>query len=408
MSTEILQLRVWLENTQQNHIPANDNSLRLEALLRPCLGVANDEAGGDTDGDVWVVGDTPVGAFATFSKDDIAIHKQGNWHAWAPVEGLRLVVNDVRKVFDGSAWIDDPSISGGGAVDSVNGQTGIVVLDLDDLGDVDAASPTNGYSLTWNSTSNKWEPAAPSGGLSNPMTTAGDIIVGGASGTPTRLAAGATAGHVLTSNGAGVAPSYQAPGGGGASNACVWGSVNSSLSARRAIMTNSGLTMLDTVSGVAGHNKATVAKSSGKRYFEVLVDAIGAAGTPTIGVAQMASSGQVGSDATVNSNRTASWGLLANSGDKYSGSPGSYGSALSPGDVVMVAVDFAAGKIWWGKNGTWFASGDPAAGTNEAFSNLADWLYPAVSGGSGSNVTANFGASAFAHTPPSGFSAWDT
>ena len=114
MSTEILQLRVWLENTQHNHIPANDNSLRLEALLRPCLGVANDAAGGDTGGDVWVVGDTPVGAFSTFSKDDIAIHKQGNWHAWSPVEGLRLVVADVRKVYDGAAWIDDPSISSGG------------------------------------------------------------------------------------------------------------------------------------------------------------------------------------------------------------------------------------------------------------------------------------------------------
>lgn len=48
-----------------------------------------------------------------------------------------------------------------------------------------------------------------------PMTTAGDIIIGGASGTPTRLAAGATSGHVLTSNGSGVAPSYQAGGAGG-------------------------------------------------------------------------------------------------------------------------------------------------------------------------------------------------
>ena len=54
-----------------------------------------------------------------------------------------------------------------------------------------------------------------SGSLSNPMTTAGDIIVGGTAGTPTRLAAGATAGNVLTSNGPGVAPSYQAGGGGG-------------------------------------------------------------------------------------------------------------------------------------------------------------------------------------------------
>lgn len=35
------------------------------------------------------------------------------------------------------------------------------------------------------------------GGLSNPMTTAGDVIVGGASGTPERLAVG-TEGYVLT------------------------------------------------------------------------------------------------------------------------------------------------------------------------------------------------------------------
>jgi hypothetical protein len=52
-----------------------------------------------------------------------------------------------------------------------------------------------------------------SGGMTNPMTTAGDVIYGGASGTPTRLAAG-TSGYVLTSNGAGVAPSYQASSGG--------------------------------------------------------------------------------------------------------------------------------------------------------------------------------------------------
>ncbi|MHB1673765.1 MAG: DUF2961 domain-containing protein [Acidobacteriaceae bacterium] len=51
--------------------------------------------------------------------------------------------------------------------------------------------------------------------MTNPMTTAGDVIVGGAAGAPTRLAAGAAA-TVLTSNGAGVAPSYQAAGGGAA------------------------------------------------------------------------------------------------------------------------------------------------------------------------------------------------
>jgi hypothetical protein len=51
------------------------------------------------------------------------------------------------------------------------------------------------------------------GGLTNPMTTAGDIIYGGSSGTPTRLA-GSTSGYVLTSNGATSAPSWQAATGG--------------------------------------------------------------------------------------------------------------------------------------------------------------------------------------------------
>jgi hypothetical protein len=48
----------------------------------------------------------------------------------------------------------------------------------------------------------------------NPMTTGGDIIYGGTSGVPTRLANG-TAGQVLQSNGTTLAPSWAAAGGGG-------------------------------------------------------------------------------------------------------------------------------------------------------------------------------------------------
>jgi hypothetical protein len=50
--------------------------------------------------------------------------------------------------------------------------------------------------------------------VANPMTTGGDIIYGGASGVPTRLANG-TAGQVLQSNGTTLAPSWAAAGGGG-------------------------------------------------------------------------------------------------------------------------------------------------------------------------------------------------
>lgn len=50
--------------------------------------------------------------------------------------------------------------------------------------------------------------------LSNPMTTAGDVIYGGASGAPTRLAVG-TAAQVLTVNAGATAPEWADPTAGG-------------------------------------------------------------------------------------------------------------------------------------------------------------------------------------------------
>lgn len=55
-----------------------------------------------------------------------------------------------------------------------------------------------------------------SGGMSNPMTTQGDIIVGGASGTPSRLAKG-TAGQVLAMNSDATGLEWTNAGGGGGS-----------------------------------------------------------------------------------------------------------------------------------------------------------------------------------------------
>ena len=52
--------------------------------------------------------------------------------------------------------------------------------------------------------------ATVSGLVANPMTTGGDVIYGGASGVPTRLANG-SAGQVLTSGGTTVAPTWETP-----------------------------------------------------------------------------------------------------------------------------------------------------------------------------------------------------
>jgi hypothetical protein len=96
----------------------------------------------------------------------------------------------------------------------------------------------------------------------NPMTTAGDIIYGGSSGTPTRLAGG-TSTFILTSNGPTSAPSWQVNGGGGAALTLETdGAGNGSQSTLNLI--GSGLTLSDDGSGdvTIGYNCPALASFS--------------------------------------------------------------------------------------------------------------------------------------------------
>lgn len=74
----------------------------------------------------------------------------------------------------------------------------------------------------------------------------------------------------------------------------------------------------------------------------------------------------------------------------------------------MIAIDLDAGKAWICKGGVWANSGDPATGTNPSFTWAAGGtIYPmaSVNNVSTPTLTANFGASAFTNTVPSGFNA---
>ena len=89
------------------------------------------------------------------------------------------------------------------------------------------------------------------------------------------------------------------------------------------------------------------------------------------------------------------------SGDKRTnGTNSSYGSAFTNGDIMMYAMDLDNGKVWFGKNGTWFASGDPAAGTNQAFSGLSGTFFigGTVYNNGFSSVDFNFGNGYFGTT----------
>ena len=79
-------------------------------------------------------------------------------------------------------------------------------------------------------------------------------------------------------------------------------------------------------------------------------------------------------------------------------------TALSNDDVGMCAYNPTTRKVWFGRNGTW--NGDPAAGSSEAgtLAGTAD-VFAAMStySSEGANSVMNFGQTAFAHTPPTGF-----
>ena len=82
-----------------------------------------------------------------------------------------------------------------------------------------------------------------------------------------------------------------------------------------------------------------------------------------------------------------------------------YGNSYVSGDVIGIILDADNGKLYFSKNGTVQASGDPVAGTNAAFTGLTGPYRFAVSAESSGIGDFNFGQRAFAYTPPSGFKA---
>jgi hypothetical protein len=77
-----------------------------------------------------------------------------------------------------------------------------------------------------------------------------------------------------------------------------------------------------------------------------------------------------------------------------------------PTDRLMFAFDEAVGKMWLGKNGTWFNSGNPATGVNPQFSSIPTgntWVTSAWIG-SGSKSCALFDTGGHSYAPPTGFS----
>jgi hypothetical protein len=147
---------------------------------------------------------------------------------------------------------------------------------------------------------------------------------------------------------------------------------------------------------------STIAATSGKFYAEFTITSnnyvqIGAVDSTLFPY----SSGAVrGSGAIV-------WEMSTPGSVYYINSTSSSGSPPSPsgGDVGMVAFDATTRKVWFGRNGTWNNSGNPAAGTNEIGTLNGSDAIAFFERAESTTVTANFGARSFAYTAPSGFKA---
>ncbi|MCZ7593713.1 MAG: hypothetical protein M5U16_01455 [Hyphomicrobium sp.] len=135
--------------------------------------------------------------------------------------------------------------------------------------------------------------------------------------------------------------------------------------------------------------------TSGKYYFEGVAVTAGGIGN-NLGI---------GFDATTNSPAQVS---TMTHGTPYSISGGS----IANGGVIMVAIDISAGKFWYGKNGVWNGTGNPATGANpDGTFTAGTSYYPAAYVGISSDNTnvsairARFLPTSWSYVAPSGFGA---
>ncbi len=175
---------------------------------------------------------------------------------------------------------------------------------------------------------------------------------------------------------------------------------------------NGGLTLangnLDATATTSAWRSSTgtLAQSTGKFYYEITVTATTATNYMIAGVAKssVAQSDMNDAPGVLNAN---SWGIQFGSpswkvNNGYTALSSAY--TYTTNDVLMIAVDVDAGKFWFGKNGTWIESGNPATGANAIFTNLTGEIMPMLGVyASGNTGSVNFGQRPFAYPAPSGF-----
>ena len=136
------------------------------------------------------------------------------------------------------------------------------------------------------------------------------------------------------------------------------------------------------------HCAATMAVRNGKWYWEAKAETVSATDKTSIGVFQFDTT-DVDFIGVTNTDRS-SKGISG-----HGAGTGSY--SYADDDIIMCGMDLDNNKVYWGKNGTWFGSLDPAAGSGSTTQTIdnSNFCVPAVGGYGGSIWQLNFGNPTF-------------
>jgi len=183
------------------------------------------------------------------------------------------------------------------------------------------------------------------------------------------------------------------------------------LSGGNLVATNTGTTSADQGVRVASSS----GKTSGKYYFEITTTVSGTGGNIAVGICTTTSTypslGNLAAAAVVGNTSIRNSGNLWANGTNTGITIGTYSAV---GQVVSVAVDLDNLRIWFRRGANnWNNSGTANPATNTggivipAGTMVPVCIFGGSAGAAGNAFTANFGASAFAGTVPSGFtSGW--
>ena len=172
-------------------------------------------------------------------------------------------------------------------------------------------------------------------------------------------------------------------------------------------LSNGNLEFTDSNGSAWRTARATMAiPSTGKWYWECIATSSGGVGDPNFGIVADSVNTQVSDwyqdalayaystryDSVVNNNWTGT-------------SRGTYAG----GNVLQIAYDSGTGKLHFGIQNSWINGGDPADGSSPDFTTSTTLTFlPYVSIYNSKTGSINFGQSAFAYTPPTGFEALNT